>query len=539
MAGRATLLRGGLVIDGTGADPQRRDLVLADGAVADGVIVDRVADATIIDVTGRLVLPGFVDIHTHSDLTLLSAPDAPSRVRQGITTEVIGNCGLGTFPVGRAVASAIGPDRAGIRAAVSYLDLDPAIAWDWEDLGGYREELIRRRPAVNVAALVGHLPLHAGVCGFDNLPPTDHQLRRMQELLAGELAAGAVGLSTGLVYPPLTTVGEQELTMLAEVVRDHDALFAWHVRDYADDLVSSVQLALRVARRTGCRTQISHLNAVGRRNWPAIGPVLAEIDAARVDGVEVGIDLYPYLYGNAPLAQLLPDWAQQGPVERWRPLLAERDVRRRIADHWRDPAVGWDEITISRIAAADDCTLIGHSVAASAADLRTDPVTLALDLLTDHGTGVLMVAGGRSTEVMNRVLGHPGCVIASDGLSLDPHGPTGTGSPHPRSYGCFARYLADVISTDPPPSDLSDAVARCTSRPAARVGLNRGRLLTGAAADVVVIDPARLADRASFSEPQQFPAGIEHVLVGGVPVVRDGQPTGARPGVMLSATTYP
>lgn len=512
------LLTGGLVVDGTGAPPVRADVLLSNGVVA-AVGSALSADVPKRDVTGRVVCPGFVDIHTHSDLTLLSDPRGLSKVHQGVTTEVVGNCGLGVAPPG--------PDPEGLRGAVSYLDLDPSVGWPWHDLGGYLDAVETARPGVNVAALVGHLPLHAAVCGLTDRPASTVDLGRMTGLLRDALDAGAVGLSTGLVYAPLPFVREEELVALARVTASHDKLFAWHIRNYDDGLIDSAAQAVRVARETGCRTQISHLQAVGPRNWGGVRAVLDLVDAANADGFDVGVDVYPYLHGNAPLAQLLPARAQDGGQAVWMPMLRDPVTRNRVRAQWTDRESRWDEITISWTARTAPDPEIGRSVAELALERGTTGSEVVLDILAELGMGVMMTAGGRSEADLLTVLAHPASVVASDGLAIDPGGVTGAGLPHPRSYGTFPRYLTRYGA-----NDLADAVRRCTSAPAKRVGLDRGVLRDGAPADIVVFDPATLTDTATFTAPHRFADGIDLVLVNGVSTVDGGRHTGARAGAV-------
>ncbi|WP_157987993.1 N-acyl-D-amino-acid deacylase family protein [Jiangella endophytica] len=525
------LITGGTVVDGTGADGVRADV-----AVADGVIVAVGAEATVlgegaartVDAAGKVVCPGFVDLHTHSDLTLLSAPQARSAVHQGITTTVIGNCGLGVAPL------ADGADVDGVRAAVGYLDLDPSVGWTWRSYGEYLDAVAAARPSVNVAGLAGHLPLHAGVVGFDDRPPTPGELDRMTSLLADALDAGAVGLSTGLMYAPLTFAGRAELLALAEVVAGRGALFAWHLRDYADDGLSAVREALEIAAATGARTQLSHLTSVGRRNWGTVAKALELVDAARADGLDVAVDMYPYLAGNAPLAQRLPAWAQAGGDAVMRDRLADPEAVRRIRESWAGEALGWDEITVSSAPGAPD--LVGHTVTALAADRGTDPDTVALDLLARFGNAVSMVAGGRDAGDLRAVLTHPASVIGSDGQALDVDGPTGVGMPHPRSYGTYPRLLSEHVADGT--LTLPEAIRKCTSGAARRAGItDRGTITAGEAADIVILDVGRLADRATFADPRQYPAGVDAVIVNGEPTIAHGQHTGARAGHVLKAGT--
>jgi N-acyl-D-aspartate/D-glutamate deacylase len=503
------LLTGGTVVDGTGGPAFVADILVQDGRIR--LNPPPAAAAERRDVTGLVVSPGFVDIHTHSDLTLLSDPRGLSKVHQGVTTEVVGNCGLG---VGA-------PPHDDLRAAVSYLDLDPAVEWAWSDLTGYLRAVSDREPGLNVATFAGHLPLHATVCGYGDEPAGEAQIDRMCGLLRDALDAGAVGLSTGLVYAPLPYVHEDELLALAGVVAATGKLFAWHVRNYDDGLIESVAQAVRVARATGCRTQISHLAAIGRRNW---GKVRAALDLVEAAGADVGVDIYPYVHGNAPLSQLLPARAQEGGAGVWAVRLHDAAVRAAIRTAWRDRPTTWAEIAISR----GPHEYEGRTVRELADEHGVSGDDLVLDLLAEHGAEVMMTAGGRSEDDLRAVLTHPATVVASDGQALDPAGVTGTGVPHPRSYGCFPRYL-DRYGTD-----LPDAIRRCTAAPAARVGLtDRGVLRDGAPADVVVFDPGRLKDRATFPRPHQFADGIELVLVNGVPTVERGAHTGARGGEVL------
>lgn len=535
------LLTGGLVYDGTGAAPLLRDIGIVDGRLVLGAPDGAAAGAAteVRDVSGLAICPGFVDIHTHSDLTLLSNPLGGSKIQQGVTTEVVGNCGLGLAPLPTPGDPAAGADLAGIRAAVGYLDLDPAVEVGWRDIAGYLQTLAAAGTAMNVATFVPHLPLHAGVVGLDDRPATEAQLATMVELLDRQLMAGAVGLSTGLVYAPLCFVDEAELVALGEVVARHGKLFAWHIRDYGDDLESSVQQAIRVAKTAGCRLQISHLTAVGRRNWGAVNDALAAVDKARSDGCDIGVDIYPYLAGNAPLSQLLPDWAQEGGSEVFAPRLRDEQVRVSVMAAWEGHYWDWNDIVVNAVAGewADDpanAAFLGRTVAALAAERGVHPDGLALDLLARYGASVLMVAFGRSDDDLRAVLAHPATVVASDGQALDPDGPTGAaGRPHPRSYGCFPRYLSHYAP------DLADGIRRCTSAAAARVGLaDRGLLADGNPADLVVFDPSTLRDRATFDDPQQFAAGITMVVVNGKIVLDNGTDTGARPGAVLTVTDH-
>jgi N-acyl-D-amino-acid deacylase len=523
------VLAGGTVVDGTGSPPRLADVVIDDTRLE---TVDGHAErsgATILDVTGLTVCPGFVDIHTHSDLTLFSTPLAHSKIRQGVTTEVVGNCGLGVTP------SPPGSDLRAIREANGYLDLDPAVDVSWHSTGTYLAALEQQRPALNVATLTGHMPLRIGVVGFDARPATANELAGMRNLLAESFAHGAIGLSTGLNYAPACYAEFDELLGLGATVAAHDRIFTWHVRNYSDELIPAVQQALDVARETGCRTQISHLTVVGQRNWGSVSRALELIDAARSEGCRVTVDIYPYLHGNAPLSQMLPSWSQEGGSAAMTKRLADPVIRNRIRSEWAGRPTSWEEIVVNWVPEGHPAqAVVGMDIATIAGERGVEGDEVALDLLAALGPSVMMVAGGRSEQDLLDVLAHPATVVASDGQSLDPAGVTGRGSPHPRSYGCFPRYLSRYAGAAD--DAFADAIRRCTGEPARIAGLTgRGLLAPGAYADVVVLDRERLLDKATMTQPHQFPEGIKMVFVNGTSVVENGAHTGERAGQVLRA----
>lgn len=526
----AVLIVGGTVIDGTGAPARRADVALDRFFIADITEpggLDLATAPVVIDATGLVVAPGFVDIHTHSDTTLLSDGRGLSKIRQGVTTEVIGNCGMSPAP-------APAHRRDQVRSAIGVIDLDPAVEWEWESFGDYLTEL-DLTTAANVAPLVGHLALRIAVNG-DDPGVLDAETRARLEAGADRaLDEGALGISTGLMYPPAMFADREELFALGRAVKRHDAIFAMHMRNYGDALIPAVEEALAVARATGCRLQVSHLAVAGRRNWGSVRRAIALIDQARADGLDVAADIYPYLAGSANLSQLLPNWAQEGGSPAVTERLADRATRDRIKAEWV-PALhlGWDEVFVSLVDPDLAPLVLGKSIVDAGAALSLPPDEAALELMWRTEDRVQMVAFGRSPDDLLAVLEHPATSIGSDGLALDRDGPTGKGRPHPRSYGCFPRLLGRVVREDGTLT-LERAIAMSTSIPAARIGLtDRGRLAEGLAADIVVFDPATIIDANSFEEPTAYSPGIVHVLVNGTFVVRDGEVIDdARPGAVL------
>ena len=508
------LLTGGDVVDGLGGPRRRADVGIRDGRIAAvGAGLDAAPDAAArIDATGRVVAPGFVDAHSHSDLTVLSDGRCRSKLAQGVTTELVGNCGFGPFPVSPP-----------LRDAVALIDLDRGTGWDWHDLPGFHAAVDRARPALNLTALAGHIPLRLAADPAAVGRPLDRAGRdRLAGLAADALDAGAAGCSTGLMYPPALDADHAELAAIGQAVARRDRLFAVHMRNYNSALVEAVDEAVAVARETGCRLQVSHLAVAGRANWGSVARALERIDAARADGVDVMLDAYPYLAGSANLSQLLPTWAQEGGPAAMAARLREPSTRDRvIRELAAEMFLGWDEIEISAVEQGYEDAL-GHSVAEIGRRRGVDPAEAALDLIAAMDIRVQMVAYGRSEADMRAALTHPAAMIGSDGLSLDPTGVTGAGRPHPRSYGCYPRVVGQCVRDGL--LTLERAVAMSTAVPADRIGLtDRGRVTPGAVADLVVFDPATVADTATYAEPARFPAGVETVVVAGAVALSGGR----------------
>lgn len=510
------LISGGSVIDGTGAPGEPADIaVVGDRIVAVGKLAR--SDARVrIDARGKVVAPGFIDLHTHSDLSLLSDGRARSKIRQGVTTEVVGNCGFSPMPSPPA-------RRRAVRDAIALIDLDPSVAWGWSDFSGYRSALEASKPALNVVALVGHIALRLG-CG---------DLHEMTDALDAAIDEGAFGISTGLMYPPAMFAGGDELAALGAVAARHNRLFAVHMRDYQDHLLDAVDEAIAVAQQTGVRLQLSHLAVAGRQNWGLVDDALQRVEAAQRRGLDVAVDLYPYLAGSANLSQLLPVWVQAGTRDEMLARLELAENRRRILDDWtRELRFGWDEVEISAI--DGEQALVGKTVAAIAGG-EAEGGARAIDLIREAKDRVYIVAYGRSEEDLKTVLTHPSCLCGSDGFAMDPDGPTSAGRPHPRSFGTFPRLLGEYVRRRGWLS-LERAIAMVTSMPASRLGLeDRGVVRPDAVADLVVFDAATIADRATYQQPLQFPDGVEHVIVNGTVVVEHGrQHDDRRPGRVLT-----
>jgi N-acyl-D-aspartate/D-glutamate deacylase len=522
---KTTIFKNGVVIDGRGIPAFRADVAVSGGRISEIGVLEVSSVYETIDISGMVVAPGFIDIHTHSDLTLISNPLAQSKIRQGVTTEVVGNCGFGSAPLPKGV------DVQALRAAVAYIDLDSSVDWDWDTVDGYLSYMANLKTSVNVASLVGHIPIHTAVVGYGKTVATRRQIDEMNELLREGLNSGAYGFSTGLNYSPISYASREELLGFAGVVAETNSFFAWHMRNYGDELMASVNEVISIARETGARTQISHLVAVGERNWGAVQRALEEIDRANSQGADISVDVYPYLAGNCPLSQFLPAWAQEGGDQAMKDRLGDPNVRKRIIDEWCDPLVSWNEIQISSVINGRE-QLVGQTIADIAVGEGKSGDESALNLMAEMGNSLGIIAFGRSEQDLLSVFNHSRALIGSDGQSLDPFGPTGSGSPHPRSYGCYPRLLSSYVGSSG--LSLERAIQMSTSAVARKLQFSdRGEIVAGARADLVVFDPTHVRDRSTFNDPHQFPLGIPHVMVNGELAIRDGEHTGVRSGKVL------
>jgi N-acyl-D-aspartate/D-glutamate deacylase len=522
------IIAGGTVVDGTGAAGVRGDVGVFGGRIAAIGDLSQLSAARTIDATGRVVCPGFIDAHSHSDLTLLSDGRALSKIHQGVTTEIVGNCGLGVAPLANAQAI------DDVRDSIYIVDPDPSVDWSWTSMAGYLDTLEASGISLNVAALAGHLAIHASVMGYDDRPASADEQRAMQRLLDSALQEGAIGLSTGLMYAPISYARLDELVALGEVVAQHDRVFAMHMRNYGDHLLDAVDEALEVGARAGCRVQASHLCVAGRRNWGKTTTALERMDQARANGVRVRADIYPYVAGSANLSQLLPGWVHEGGTAAMVTRLHTPADRDRIRREWRTTLVQqWSDILVCWVRQGGDQRVVGKRISEIAAERGTDPDATTLDLIADEEGLVNMIAFGRSDDDLATVLRHPDTLIGSDGLAVDPHGPSGTGHPHPRYYGCYPRLLGMYVR-DNGTMSLEEAIHRSTGLVADTFGFaDRGVLAPERAADIVVVNPETVIDNATFLDPQRFPTGIDTVIVNGTIVVEAGQHTGARSGSVL------
>jgi N-acyl-D-amino-acid deacylase len=520
------------LVDGTGNPWSWADVGIEGTRVAAVGPLSAMSARRTIDVEGRVVAPGFVDLHTHADFTLPANPRAESMVRQGVTTLVLGNCGFSPFPVR--------DDRLDLLRDYSAF-LDEEVPWgQWHEVAGYVAHLRSIGIVPNVALQVGHGTLRIAAMGFEPRVPEPEELADMQHMLGEALAAGAVGLSTGLTYAPGSYSDTDELVALAEVVARFGGFYSTHIRGEGYTLIEGVKEALTIGRRARVPVQLSHHKAIGRGNWSKVETTLTLLDEARAAGHDVLADQYPYTAGSTTLAVLLPRWAMEHGIEGALELLDRPETYERIRDQIarQDPddlRQGQREFYPEDVVVADAPTALEPYVGMSIADIARErgeaPADAALQMLRLGGGAVLTIVHGMSDENVERIMRHPAVAVASDGWTLSP---TSGGTPHPRSYGSYARVLGRYVR-ERGVLRLEDAVRKMTSLPAQRLGFrDRGLVRGGHAGDLVVFDPDRVVDRATFDNPHQFADGVSHVIVNGRVVVDDGNQTADRPGEVLT-----
>jgi N-acyl-D-aspartate/D-glutamate deacylase len=526
------LIRGGALLDGTGGPRWTADVAVeGDRIAAVGPGLGGEA-RRVIDAAGHVVAPGFIDAHSHSDLFYFGCPSAESKVRQGVTTEVVGMCSFSQAPVHPARRAAVASWAGGVGAA---LDLR------WETFGQYLEALRGAKPSVNVVHFVGHGALRLAAIGPESRPAGADDLRVLERLLAEALEAGAFGFSTGLVYPPSAYATTGELITLARSMARRGGLYFSHIRGESATLEEAIAEAIRIGEEGGVGVQIAHVKAAGRENWEKIHAALGLIDAARARGVDVSGDVYPYHAGSTKMDNLLPAWVHDGGIGRLLERIADRPTRRRIVEEclvdgerWRTlsmGAMGFDEIFVATCARRE---LEGLSLAALARQTGTTPAEAMLTLLAEQKATVAMVAFSQSPENVARVLAHPAVMIGSDSIGLWAGEGARPGKPHPRAYGTFPRVLGHY-ARERKLFPLETAVHKMTGMCAARLRLrDRGLVRAGWAADLTVFDPATVNDEATFAEPHRYPAGIPYVIVNGAVVVDGGRFTAAATGRVLT-----
>lgn len=528
------IIRNATVVDGSGAPAFEADVSLRGGRIASVGFSSDAWAAEEIDAAGMVLSPGFIDSHSHADLALLAPGLEDEKLRMGVTTEIIGQCGYAAFPVNDRYRGLRASTMSGFLPGVR-------LPWDWSSLADYRAACTRIGMTHNVAPLAGHGSIRVAVMGDRSGAPSGGEMDRMRRLARQAMKMGAFGLSTGLIYPPACYAEHGEIEALCRVVAEFGGVHVTHMRGETADLVdAAIEEALAISGASGVPLQISHLKVIGlcRRARGKVKAVIARIEAARQAGLEVNFDCYPYTEGSTLLSTLVPRWAQTQGIPGLITRLGDPDSRAKIRrdietdtttwENWVH-VCGFDAVKIAALDQGRPDPMVGMDLASIGKLRGVDPVDALFDILIAEQANAMMVFSMMTEEDMLTVLRHPQGMIGTDAIPCPP----GQGRPHPRGYGTFPRILGRWVR-DAGGVRLEEAVRKMTSLPALKFGLHgRGRVAEGMHADLVLFDPGRIIDQATYVEPRQPPLGIKSVFVNGRPVLSDGVVGPDRAGLFL------
>ena len=518
------LIKGGRVIDGTGSPWRKADVGISGESISKIGLIPGSDAEKVIDASGLVVSPGWIDIHVHADHTVLGNPACLSFAHQGITTVTMGNCGLSMYPITTEYKEDfieyMLPFTSGLKTD-----------WDWSTMNEFLAGL--DAVSLNMVPFIGHGSIRIATMGFEDRTPTVAELESMRKLLADGMESGAHGMSTGLGYPPGMFSDEKELAELLNVVKEYGGIHAIHMRDNETNLDDTI----RLGRITGVPIQVSHIGyscgyqrqLKGRHG----STTLRKLNEAREGGVDITADIYPYTFGSSLLTQSIPAWLHVGGVQTMLKRLKDPEVRERLAEEYEESGRDFDKLIVSFVKSEKNKPIEGMSIQKIAELRAQDVVDTFCDILIDERAEAMNVTFWGDEEDVTTMIQHPALMPGSDGWVLAPSGPLGAGKPHPRCYGAFPRYIRRYVREEKVLT-LEEAIRRMTSMPASRLGLqDRGSLLEGMKADITVFDPEKVTDLGTFENPHVYPEGISTVIVNGAITVNNGEHTGALNGKIL------
>ncbi len=522
------LIKNGLIVDGTGKAGFTADLLIENDRIAKiGTLTDVAADE-VIDASGLVVAPGFIDTHSHSDLQILTDPYVKPKVMQGITTEILGQDGISMAPLPVEYISPWRKNLAGLDG-----DSDE-INWEYKTTEGYLKMVEEAKPGLNECYLVPHGNIRMEAMGLENRLPNEEELEKMRQITRREMEAGAIGLSTGLIYMPCAYSESKEIIEMCKVVAEYDGRFVIHQRSEADTILDSMMEVIKIGRESGVKIHYSHFKVCGKKNWDKVDKVVELLEQAQKEGIDVSFDQYPYVAGSTMLGVILPPWVHDGGTNKVLERLQDPELRKKMVYDMEHGIPGWDnfvefagldKIFVTSVKTEKNQDAVGLSLIELGKLRGKDPYEATFDLLYEEENAVGMVDFYGTEEHVQRFMKRPEMNACTDGLL--------GGKPHPRVYGAFPRILGKYVREDKALT-LEEAVYKMTKKPATTFHItDRGELREGAYADICIFNPDTVIDKGTFTDPIQYPEGIEYVIINGETIVKNAEHTGKRSGCVL------
>ena len=522
------LIKGGRVVDGTKKPAYAADVLVENDKIVKIGNIDTTEDMEVIDATGLVVAPGFIDTHSHSDLQILVDPEVRPKIMQGITTEVLGQDGISMAPLPPQYISPWRKNLAGLDGDSDEID------WNYQTTEGYLKMLEHVKPGLNECYLVPHGNIRMEAMGLENRLPNEEELEKMRQITRREMEAGAIGLSTGLIYMPCAYSESKEIIEMCKVVAEYDGRFVIHQRSEADTILDSMEEVIKIGRESGVKIHYSHFKVCGKKNWDKIDDVVRLLESAEKEGIDVSFDQYPYVAGSTMLGVILPPWVHDGGTDKVLERLADKELRKKMVYDIEHGIPGWDnfvefagldKIFVTSVKTEKNQDAVGLSLTQLGELRGKDPYEATFDLLYEEENAVGMVDFYGTEEHVQLFMKRPEMNACTDGLL--------GGKPHPRVYGAFPRILGKYVREDKALT-LEEAVYKMTKKPATAFNMtDRGEIREGAYADICIFNPDTVIDKGTFTDPIQYPEGIEYVMVNGELAVKHGEHTGVRNGSVL------
>ena len=512
------LIKNGLIVDGTAQKPFNDDLLIENNKITKIGSINEVEADRVIDAKGLAVAPGFIDTHSHSDLMILVNPYNETKIRQGITTELLGQDGISMAPLPKQYISPWRKNLAGLDGDSDDID------WTYETTDNYLNMMEKNGVGLNESYLVPHGNIRMEAMGLEGREATDEEIQKMCAITRREMEAGAYGLSTGLIYIPCAYSETKELVEMCKVVAEFDGLFVVHQRSEADTIVDSMKEVIEIGKLSGVRVHFSHFKMCGKYSWQYIDEVVALLEKAQEEGIKISFDQYPYVAGSTMLGVVLPPWAHAGGTDKLLERLRDPEMRAKMVKDIKEGIPGWDnfidfagfdQIFVTSAKTEKNQKFIGKSLQEIAELQGKNPYDATFDILLEEENAVGMVDFYGLEEHIIRFLKRPEQNVCTDGLL--------GGKPHPRAYGAFPRVLGKYVREEKA-LPLQEAIFKMTKKPAELLGLkNRGVLEVGNYADIVIFNPETIIDKGTFVEPIQYPEGIDYVIINGNVVIDNGE----------------